>query len=289
VAREIYHRPDAIVGGVYAPTGRATREGSDYRLSGRWQWASGSANCQWLMGGSVILENGKPKLLPNGLPEARMLLFPAHRAKLVDTWQVSGLCGTGSGEVEVDDLLVPMSHSVSFVSDAPRETGPLYRFPVFGLLALAIGAVMLGNARAAISDLIGLAGGKTPLGSRRTLAERASAQIELAKTEANLRAARAFFYAAIGAAWTKAASGADLSIAERAELRLAATHATRTAAEVTRAMYDLGGGSSVFLASPLQRRFRDGHAATQHIMIAPATYELIGRVFMGLPTDSAQL
>jgi alkylation response protein AidB-like acyl-CoA dehydrogenase len=73
----------------------------------------------------------------------------------------------------------------------------------------------------------------------------------------------------------------------RATIRLAATHATRTAADVVRSMYDLGGGSSVFLSSPLQRRFRDGHVATQHIMVAPPTYELTGRVFMGLPVDSS--
>jgi len=289
VAREIFGRPGTIAGGVYAPMGKAVLQGDHYRLDGRWQWASGSANCHWLMGGAMVFAGGKPRLLPGGLPDTRMLLFPAGRARLIDSWHVAGLCGTGSGEMEVADLLVPATHSVSLVGDRPREPGPLYVFPVFGLLALGIAAVMLGNAAAAIADLVSLAGGKVPQGGRKRLADRALAQIELARAEAELRAARAFYYRAIETAWARASGAGIIEPTLRAELRLAATHAVRTAAMVTRSMYDLGGGSALFLASPLQRRFRDAHAGTQHMMVAPATYELVGRVLMGVPTDTSQL
>ena len=77
--------------------------------------------------------------------------------------------------------------------------------------------------------------------------------------------------------------------AVRAALRLAATHATRSAADVVRSMYELGGGTVLFSSHPLQRRFRDAYAATQHMMIAPPTWELAGRVLMGLPTDASML
>jgi indole-3-acetate monooxygenase len=86
-----------------------------------------------------------------------------------------------------------------------------------------------------------------------------------------------------------AQSTGTVSLEQRAHLRLAATHATRTAADVTRSMYDLGGGSSVFLSSRLQRRFRDVHVVTQHMMIAQPTYELAGRVLLGLPTEASLL
>ena len=75
----------------------------------------------------------------------------------------------------------------------------------------------------------------------------------------------------------------------RALLRLAATHATRSSADVVRMMYELGGGSVLYASPPLQRRFRDAFAATQHMMIAPPTWELAGRVLMGLPTDASML
>ncbi|MGQ3028546.1 MAG: acyl-CoA dehydrogenase family protein [Ferrovibrionaceae bacterium] len=288
-ARGLYGDPLAITGGVFAPMGRATVEPDGYRVSGRWQWASGSANCHWLMGGSILLDDGKPRLLPNGMPDARMMIFPAGEATLIDSWHVSGLCGTGSGEMEVQGILVPRARSVSLMTDRPTASGALYAFPVFGLLALGIAAVMLGNARGAIDDLVELAGGKKPQGSPKTLAERPTALVTLAVAEPALRGARAFFYEAVAEAWEKARGDGEIGVAERAALRLAATHAARTAARVTRDMYDLGGGSSVFLASSLQRRFRDGHVGTQHLMVSPPTLELAGRVLMGLPTDATQL
>lgn len=289
IARDIFGGPNTITGGVFAPMGKAVSEGESYRLNGRWQWASGSANCDWLMGGAMILEDGKPRMLPNGMPDSRMLVFPASEAELIDTWQVSGLCGTGSGDMAVTDLVVPRERSISLIVDKPVEGGPLYRFPIFGLLALGIAAVMMGNARASIDALTDLAGGKKALGARKSLAERTSAQAELAKAEAQLRSARAYYYDAVGTAWKAAAQGDELDVAARAGLRLAATHATRSSADVTRVMYDQGGGSSVFLSNALQRKFRDGHVGTQHVMVAPATYELTGRVFMGLPTDASML
>jgi len=231
----------------------------------------------------------KVVLLPNGMLDSRLLVFPTAQATLIDSWFAAGLCGTGSGDMEVRELRVPVTRSVSLVTDRPVEGGPLYVFPVFGLLALGIGAVALGIARAAITDLVALAGGKKPQGSTRTLAERATAQTALAEAEARLRAARAFFYEAVGEAWARATGAGDISLGERAALRLAATHATRVAADVARTAYDLGGGSSVHLSSPLQRRFRDAHVATQHVLVSPATLELAGRVLMGLPTDATML
>ncbi|HYM04105.1 MAG TPA: acyl-CoA dehydrogenase family protein, partial [Stellaceae bacterium] len=173
--------------------------------------------------------------------------------------------------------------------DRPRDPGALYVMPIFGLLAASIAAVMLGNARAAVADLVALAAKKSPQGSRRTLAERATAQSELAQAQARLHGAWAFLVEAVEAAWHEAKSNAEIKLATRAALRLAATHGTRTAAEVCRSMYDLGGGSSLFLSSPLQRRLRDAQAGTQHMMVGAATYELTGRVAMGLPTDATQL
>lgn len=288
-ARTIHAGPEVVTGGVFAPMGRARPDGDAYVLDGRWAWASGSTHCTWLGGGSLLLgDDGRPTLLEDGSPDLRMLFFPAEQATLIDTWHAMGLTGTGSGEMEVRGVRVPRALAVSLFAP-PRESGPLYRFPVFGLLALGIAAVMLGNARGAIDALIDLAGGKTPQGSRRTLAERAGVQAELAQAEASLRAARALVYDEVERAWSAACAGHDLDAPLRAGLRLAATHATRTAADVARAMHDLGGGTSVFLSCPLQRRFRDAHVGTQHMMVAPPTWELTGRVLLGLPTDTRQI
>lgn len=289
VARAIWAQPDVVLGGVFAPNGRAVVDGDHYRVTGRWSWASGSQNAHWLSGGCVVLRDGKPELLPNGAPNPRMVFFPADQAILHDTWFASGLQGTGSLDMEVRDIAVPMSHAVSLVTDRPRESGPLYAFPVFGLLAMGIAAVALGNARGAVDDFIALAGGKVPTGSRKTLAERPVVQAEIGKAEAELRAARAFLYEATAQAWARATAGAPLDAPLRASLRLAATHAAQVSARVVDICYTNGGGSAVYRRSSLQRRFRDAHVATQHMMVAGPTLELAGRVLLGLETDTSTL
>ena len=287
--REIYGDPMGIYGGIFAPMGRAVPEGDGYRVSGRWSWASGSANCTWLSGGAMVFEGGEMRKLPNGAPDSRMVIFPAAQAELHDTWHSHGLKGTGSGDMSVTDILVPASRAVSLMKSAPTHEGALYRFPTFGLLSLGIAAVALGNAKAMIGDLVDLAASKKPTGGGKVLAQRGYAQTGLAQATAALRSADAFVTEAVGRAWDEAEAGDDLSVAARADLRLAATHATRTSAEAARTLYDLAGGDSVFLKSPLQRRFRDAHVMTQHMMVNPATWELTGRVAFGLPTDATFL
>lgn len=288
-AREIFGAPDVVTGGVFAPRGRAIVVDGGYRATGRWAFGSGSEHCGWLLGGCVVIEDGQPRLLARGLPDSRMMFFPARDVRIIDTWTVSGLRGTGSHDLEVSDVFVPAGRSVSIVTDRPREQGPLYRFPVFGLLALGIAAVATGIARTAIDELVRLAGGKTPTGSTRTLGERGVVQMQVAQAEAALESSRAWLRAAVATAWASAARGDAIPVAERATLRLAATEATIRAAKAVDLMYDAGGGSSIYATSALQRCFRDVHVATQHAMVAPSTYELTGRLLLGLDTDSAML
>jgi alkylation response protein AidB-like acyl-CoA dehydrogenase len=289
VAAEMVTDPDMITGGVFAPMGKAVVEGDHYRVSGRWSWASGSQNCRWLFGGCIVHEGGAPKMLASGKPDARMMVMPAGKVELIDSWHAAGLKGTGSGDMAVKELLVPLDHSVSLVADRPVEQGPLYLFPVFGLLALGIAGAASGNARAALEALKAGLSGRRPAGSARSAAERATVQVEFARAEALLSGARALLFETLERAWEVAQAMGEVPLETRARLRLAATNMVRTAADVTRIAYDLGGGSALYLESPLQRRFRDAHAMTQHMMVQPATYELAGRVLLGQPVDAAML
>ncbi len=285
-ARAIFGAPDAIAGGVFAPYGRAVREGADVIVSGRWPFASGSSHCTWLLGGAMV---EAPKGAEDaGAPAARMVVFPARDVTIHPTWQVSGLCGTASNDIEVQELRVPYARTVSLVADRPRSDGALYRFPAFGLLALGIAAVALGIARGATDDFRELAAAKTPSGSRRMLRERATVQADMAQTIAETESARSYLADTAARCGREAAAG-EISVDARARLRLAATHATRQAARAVDRLYDAGGGTSIYRRSALQRRFRDVHVATQHAMIAPATYEPVGRLLLGLETDASQL
>jgi alkylation response protein AidB-like acyl-CoA dehydrogenase len=287
-AAEIFLDPSLVFAGVYAPLGKATVEGDAYRVTGQWKWNSGGQNATWLCGGCVIHENGAPRMLTEKIPDHRMMLFPASEVTFIDTWHTSGLRGTGSGDMAVRDLLVPKSRSVSLITDKPRIPSPLYAFPIFGLLAIGIAAVASGNARAALKEFAAHASARrTPTG--RALTDRGTIQAAYAESSARLSAARAFLFAEIDGAWRQAQTNPAISLEQRATLRLAATHMTRTAAEVVRTIQDLAGGASVFTADPLNRRVADAQTMTAHIMTAPATYELTGRALLGVPVSSAEL
>lgn len=288
-AQELFADPATITGGVFAPLGKAEDRGDHYLLTGRWAWGSGSANARWLGGGAMILRDGQPAQAPGGGPYHRMMFFPAAEAELIDTWHTAGLKGTGSGDFAVAGVRVPKERTTSLQHDAPVADGPLYVFPAFGLLALGVASVALGNGFAALEAVKDLAGAKKAQFSSRVLAERPVVQSRLAETEAALRGARAFLTEALDACWELACEEGTLSLEARAELRLACTYATRTAADAARTAYDIGGGAALYLESELQRRFRDAHAATQHIMTAPATYEVCGRALLGQPVDAGML
>jgi alkylation response protein AidB-like acyl-CoA dehydrogenase len=283
---ELFGGGEGVASGVWAPRGTARRVDEGVAVSGRWAFCSGIAHADLLFAGCVV-ESDEP---PAG-ERARPSVVALRKADLeiVDTWHTLGLRGTGSNDAVADGVHVPRERVFSLF-DGPVIDRPLYRFPVFGFFALSIGAAALGNARAAIDELVALAGGKVTIGSRRALAERAPTQAGVATAESSLRAARALYYDAVEAAWQAAqGSGEPVSVSLRTQLRLAATHAVRTSAEVVRSMYDLAGGTAIYDDSSLQRRFRDAYTATAHFQVNEASRELPGRILLGQAADPAML
>ncbi len=288
-AKEIFDPEDVITGGVFAPMGKAEDRGDHYLLSGRWQWGSGSPNCSWLGGGAMILKDGEIQKFENGAPYHRMFYFPVEEVEFVDTWHVSGMQGTGSGDFQVKNIKVPKQRSVSFIADHPREQGALYKFPLFGLLALGVCSVALGNAQAALEEIRQIATTKKTPGGGRSMAQRATVQVEMAKATALLNGAFHYLENAIADSWSEAKGDGGLTASSRGNLRLACAHATETAAEICKMAYTLGGGAAVYRNNSLQRRFRDAHVATQHIATSPAVFELSGRILLEQPVDMAML
>ena len=279
---EVFGDASNVAAGVWAPRGAARRVDGGYRVTGRWSFCSGITHSDYLFGGCVVDGDG------DGHGAPRVLAMPAGELEIVDTWQTSGLNATGSHDAVADDVFVP-EHRSLWLLDPPTSQAALYRFPILGFFALSIAAAALGNARGAIDDLQELAAHKVGLGSSRTLAQRPATWSVVAQQEAALRAARAFYYEAVDDAWRAAQASASVSVELRTAIRLAATHATRTAADVVRAMYDLGGGAAIYADSPLQRRFRDAHTATAHFQVNAAMWELCGRLLLDQPTDATML
>jgi alkylation response protein AidB-like acyl-CoA dehydrogenase len=283
--QELFGGGHEVAAGVWAPRGQARPVKGGVVVSGRWGFCSGISHSDLMFAGCLIEDAGAPT---EERPRPSVLAIPKADLQILDTWHTLGLRGTGSHDTVADEVFVPAGRVFSLF-DGPVLDRPLYRFPAFGFFALSIAAAALGNARAAIEALVELAAGKKGLGSRRTLAERAPTQAAVAAADASLNAARALFYGAIAAAWDAAQGEEPVSVELRNGLRLAATHAVRTSAEVARAMYDLAGGAAIYDDSPLQRHFRDAHTATAHFQVAEASRELPGRILLGLPAEVSML
>jgi alkylation response protein AidB-like acyl-CoA dehydrogenase len=276
---------DRIAAGVWAPRAKARPVDDGVVVSGRWAFCSGIIHSDFLFGGCMI-EGDQSATSERPMPS--VVAMPKDDLQILDTWHTLGLRGTGSNDTVADEVFVPAARTFSLF-DGPVLDRPLYRFPAFGFFALSIAAAALGNARGAIDELVALATHKVGLGSSRTLAERTATHARVAEAEASLRAARAAYYQAIDAAWQAAQDDRVVSVHLRNGLRLAATHATRTSADVVRSMYDLGGGTAIYDDAPLQRRFRDAHTATAHFQVNEASRELPGRLLLGQPADTPTL
>ncbi len=273
-AQRIYGDPDAVTGGFAMPAGTGRRVEGGLVVDGRWAWGSGTFHCTWIGGGVLVEGEGAP-----------FVFFERDQVELLDTWRVAGLKGTGSTDYAVHDAFVPEGRWVHIGRDAPVVDSPVHRLPFLGTLALGVCMVTIGLARRAQHELVEVAEGKVPAGSAKTLANRPVVQLEVARAEAAWRSAAALVREVVEAASAEGTDG-PVSDETKRRIRLAATNAAWASAGAVDRMYHAAGGSSIHEASPLQRVFRDVHVATQHGMVAERTYEPLGRMALGLPTDT---
>ena len=273
-AKELFGDPTIVAGGVFAPNGVGTTDGDAFRVTGRWQWGSGTQHCQWIVGGTNCDDE-----------TFRLCFFSAGDVSFDDTWHASGLRGTGSLDFSVDDVRVPASRTIQPGITPPTIDAPLGAFPNFALLAAGVAAVSLGIGRRALDEVVALAEEKKPQFSSRTLARSGFTQTEVARAEAGLRAGRALLLDEVGRTWAVARRGGRVDLSARVGIRLACVHAAAAAVAATDAAYTLAGGSSVYETNVLQRCLRDVHVVTQHLMVAPKLHETLGRLLLGLDAD----
>ena len=276
-AREIFGDPSTISAGSFRPDkGVATEVDGGYRVSGRWELASGSSHADWYIAGATIMRNGAPVIGPDGRPWMREFFFPASEAQVIDTWESTGLRGTASHDYEVLDVFVP-EHRTLWFQDAPSEPGPLYRMPPVAMFATFIAAVQLGIARHAIAAFVELATTKTPAMSQAVLADRVTAQATLGRAKALQNSARAYLEGALVGLWGRVDAGHSPTLADRADLWLAAAHAGHSAHAAVDMLYTAAGATAVYSSSPLDRCLRDARTALQHICTQEVHFELAGR------------
>ncbi|HXN85411.1 MAG TPA: acyl-CoA dehydrogenase family protein [Candidatus Binataceae bacterium] len=274
--------PDLIVGGGFAPRGQAELRDGDYLVNGRWAFASGCQHSKWLIGNCIVTENGKPRagFIP-GSQEVRAMMFAPQSAKIIDTWSVNGLRGTGSHDIEVKDLRVPVEDTIDIFFGHSAIPGPLYAAHL-AYFVLHIAAVGVGIASRAVREIVALAStSKKRLYTASTMADMPLFQYRVGNAETTLRAARAVLMEESKRVWETAVAGKSLIPNEQIRIVGTAAWVAHTAASIVDACYTAGGGTSLYDSSPLQRCLRDIHTLTQHAAVAENSITRAGAVLLG--------
>jgi alkylation response protein AidB-like acyl-CoA dehydrogenase len=266
--------PDVAFAGGLFPVQPAKDTGTGFLVNGRWKWASG---CM----GADVLGVGIPGDETTGGKPRTVLLRP-DQVEIVQDWDVVGMAGTGSFDLVVRDVEVPKERT--FIRGGqPTVDEPLYRYPALAYAAQVLAVVNLGIARAALDYAEEVGGGGTGVTGAPKLADRAYYRIDIARAEARLRSARAYFYEAAEDAYATVLAGDPVTDPQNGHLRLSCTHAVQTGAEVVRSVFELSGTNAIYNDHPLLPLLRDSLVPTQHAFLTTAMYDAAGAVLMGQP------
>ncbi|MGD8818372.1 MAG: acyl-CoA dehydrogenase family protein [Acidobacteriota bacterium] len=284
---EIFGAPDTVMAGSFFPPRRAVAANGGYRLSGRCTFNSGCHGATWIIGLAHVHDDGGERLDEDGNPVALLTFFRKEDAGIVDNWDTLGMRGTGSHDIDVDDLFVPAERAIPFgplTQPSASYSGPLHRLSIWP--SIAINAVpALGIAQTAIDDFLDLARERTPSYTSKTLKDRSIVQLRFGKAVATLEAARTYLHETFAAAWRRAVEGQHLDLDDKARLQRACSHVPLAAAETVDLIHSLVGTAAIRNDKPFQRHFRDIHVITQHAYISESRFTAVGQVAFGLEPD----
>ncbi len=286
-AQEVFGSPDTVLSwGNGLGTARKVEGG--YVLTTRLQTSSGCHHATWLgcQDAEIADEHGNVDPSTRGRKHGGILFFPASEAQIEDVWQVSGLRGTGSDTYSVTELFVPERHRAL---EKPFEKNPLYVFSTTNIFSIGFASVCLGIARASLDAFEALAGGKTSRGAPNAMREQTRIQGVIGRNEAHLRSVRAYLHDTIAQAWQQVGRRHRLDMRTRIDLRLATTYTMQRCAAVVDAAYTTAGSTAIYTSNAFERRFRDMHAATQHIQARDDHFENAGKYLLGGEPDQGWL
>jgi 3-hydroxy-9,10-secoandrosta-1,3,5(10)-triene-9,17-dione monooxygenase len=281
--------PDSLISSalIFA-RGRARRVPGGYRLSGRWPFSSGIDPSTWNMFGGIVIDEEA------GLNEPRMFLVPARDYSVIDTWQVIGLAGTGSKDAEVTDVFVPAYRTLATerIKGGPNRgselnPGTLYKLPAVSLFAFVLGGVSLGIARGAIQHFAETTRNRLGAYTGRNIADFTNIQVHLAEASALADAAEAIMLRGCDEATQITEAGVVPSLQQRARYRRDGAFAVGLCTKAVDLLFAATGGAAVYERNPIQRAFRDVHAANAHYALNwDVNGAVYGRVALGLPPDA---
>ena len=280
--------PDTFIAGSVHPPMRATYVKGGYLINGKNALVSNVHEAQWIMTLALVMEGEQPKM-NNGHPEILGVYMNAKDCRIIETWNVLGMRATDSNDVEAKDVFVPDDHLFMLTPEfvpGKHFKGPLYRFPAAGAnICCLLAPVSLAVARNAINELKELAAKKTPLGSMVTIRERGVMQRKLGRAEALVQSARIYLHTKLAECWSRILDGEMISLEEKADLLLAATHVNQSCIEAVELVYTAAGTSGIYLKNKMAHYFTDAEVLRLHGFMNESRYETAGQVHFGLPPD----
>lgn len=268
---------DVVSTSMFAPLGRARRDGDDLVIDGRWPFNSGCVHADWYQAGVMVMDDGVPAHRPDGGLDTRFATFPHHAATIVDTWHSTGLRGTGSHDIEVRDIRIPEAHTAAPMLDPATQAGGLWELGFFPLLAVLMSGFPLGVARRALDELTTLAPTKRRGGSPTTIAQDTRVQYDLGRAEAAVQSARSFVYDVLGDSWDTISAGTTPTPEQLGRITLASQQAMHAAITAVDVAFGHAGAGIVYSGHPLERCFRDIHTANQHIAFSGEGFSAYAR------------
>ncbi len=274
------------MGGQFFPNGLGESVEGGYRVSGAWQFGSGTGHAEYVAAGFMPTVDGELVVGDDGIPPLLVAVVPRHEIVFADGWHVQGLRGTGSYDYNVTDLFVPETRTFELFTTTPLRGGsPAFRMGLMPITAAGHASWALGVARSMLDDVAELARTKVRMGDDGALANRATFQKGLSHHTAMWQAAHLLVLDAFATAERQVVEQGGLTPTMRADLRVAATYATEASREVVQWAHLAAGTSAIREGSRLERAFRDLYTGTQHVFIGEKTYMDAARIHLGLVDD----
>ena len=264
--REVWDtNPDANILSAVAPSGKAEWVDGGYVLNGRWSFASGVVHSDWGIIGCMA-----PDRAGDGAPMHHLCLVPRSDYDIIDVWDVSGLCGTGSNDITIKDVFVPEHRIITRWQQrdgnhpgASLHANPFYRTPYLPLGPMALTAVIVGCAEGALEDFIAFTKARAQRGA--PVAEQQAMQIRIAESSAEIEAARHFVLSSGREGDKEMAELGEMTLPARARARRTAGYAPMLARRAVDRLFEASGAHGLYKRHAFQRAMRDAKAGSNHI------------------------
>ena len=247
-----------------APGGTATPVDGGYRLRGRWKFSSGCEHCAWCVLGAQLPP------APDGVSERILLFLPQRDYRIVDTWHVAGLRGTGSHDIAVDDAFVPAYRTQSMLDNfhcrGPGQAvndAPLYRIPFGQIFVRGVSTAAIGALRGMLDAVIDNSRRRVTRVGDKT-AEDLAAQLVCAEAADTIDEATTTLHRNFLDLEDYAARGETPPLALRLQYKYQSAAVMERCSALAARLFKLTGGSGLYDEYPFGRMLADINAGRQH-------------------------